>query len=723
MYRVLMIAPTPFFSDRGCHVRIYEEARALLNAGCDVRVITYPVGDDPPGIDIVRISKLFKYEKITPGPSWQKLVLDLQLLLKTFSQIKKYNPDIIHAHLHEGAMIAALSMAHKPVVFDYQGSLTGESVQHGFIEDQGIVSMFFNKAEKLIEGSADVIVTSVGHLSNEISSKNNDIVTVPDAVDFTRFRPARPDPDLKKALKIPEGPVLCIYLGVMSDYQGIDVLLESVKVLSEKNVDIHFLIMGYPEEEYVKKADALGVSDMVTFTGRVDYFKAADYIRLGDVCVAPKLSRTESNGKLLTYMACGLPVVAFDISVNREIIGDGAIWSQTYEDRVKCSESLAEAIEYFTENRAQASEIALKGRSRIKEDMSTDMQAQRLLAVYADILHAKNGGFRSEAAKFRRIFYHQFERAIFAADSFFYKALKKTYGDELSKEAHHWSEKNSSKIFTWQDHPSVQAYVNTRVSGRPEQNWVDWFLKEYGKDGFDRALNLGCGFGDLEDHVLSAGGAFNFVSADISKDAVSHAQKRLFGHPVKFLNIDINKIELLENTFDVVFASSSIHHFVELEHIFDEIYKSLKPGGYFVFNEYVGPSKFRWKSKQLDIVNLLLQHLPKSYRKDLRRSFIYKSRVYRPPLDGTDRNSPFEAVRSDEIVKNAECRFNVVARRDYGGGILHMLLDGISGNFAPSLYPDNNLLDSICKLEMSLENAGEIDSDFTVMVCKKDHGV
>ena len=33
-----MLAPTPFFADRGCHVRILEEARALLPLGVELRL-------------------------------------------------------------------------------------------------------------------------------------------------------------------------------------------------------------------------------------------------------------------------------------------------------------------------------------------------------------------------------------------------------------------------------------------------------------------------------------------------------------------------------------------------------------------------------------------------------------------------------------------------------------------------------------------------------------
>lgn len=48
-YRVLMIAPTSFFADYGCHVRILEEARILKKLGCRVTICTYHNGRNLPG--------------------------------------------------------------------------------------------------------------------------------------------------------------------------------------------------------------------------------------------------------------------------------------------------------------------------------------------------------------------------------------------------------------------------------------------------------------------------------------------------------------------------------------------------------------------------------------------------------------------------------------------------------------------------------------------------
>ncbi len=53
-YRILMIAPTSFFGDYGCHVRILEETLALQKLGHRVRIVTYNRGRDVPGVELER---------------------------------------------------------------------------------------------------------------------------------------------------------------------------------------------------------------------------------------------------------------------------------------------------------------------------------------------------------------------------------------------------------------------------------------------------------------------------------------------------------------------------------------------------------------------------------------------------------------------------------------------------------------------------------------------
>jgi len=158
--KILMIAPTPFFADRGCHVRIYEELKILQQLGCEVLLSTYHNGRDVDGVNIERIINIPWYKKLEAGPSWHKPFLDLLLLIKTFSVVRKFKPNIIHTHLHEGAFIGIFLCIYfkLPLVFDYQGSLTAEMEDHKFIKKDGIIFKAFKSLEGWIENMSDLII-------------------------------------------------------------------------------------------------------------------------------------------------------------------------------------------------------------------------------------------------------------------------------------------------------------------------------------------------------------------------------------------------------------------------------------------------------------------------------------------------------------------------------------------------------------------------------------
>src|SRR5689334_2941685 len=103
LWKVLKIAPTPFFSDYGCHVRIYEETQALQRRGHKVAVVTYPSGGDVDGVRIKRGPGPRSARAIRVGSSRGKPVLDMLLLLKALQVGIRTRPNIVHGHLHEGA--------------------------------------------------------------------------------------------------------------------------------------------------------------------------------------------------------------------------------------------------------------------------------------------------------------------------------------------------------------------------------------------------------------------------------------------------------------------------------------------------------------------------------------------------------------------------------------------------------------------------------------------
>lgn len=381
-----MLAPTPFFADRGCHVRIYEEARALTGLGHEVLVATYHLGREMTGTTTVRIVSIPWYKKLSPGPSWHKPYLDILLFFRALTAARGFRPDIIHAHLHEGAFLGLLlgKLLDIPMLFDCQGSMTAEMIDHGFISRGGLLYRFFRLLEEMVNSGADFIVTSSGKGAADLSGlrglSSNKVQALTDGVDTDIFRPL-PRNEARRALGIDTARPTIVFLGVLNSYQGVDLLLEAVRILKERGKGYHFLVMGFPDGIYLEKAKSLGVTEMVTFTGRIDYSLAPLYLCAGDIAVSPKISLTEANGKLLNYMACGLPTVVFDSPVNREILGDDGVYAR-HGDQA----DLAKQIESLLDDCMRREEISSRIREHAVRELTWQSRGKELVEIYGKIL-------------------------------------------------------------------------------------------------------------------------------------------------------------------------------------------------------------------------------------------------------------------------------------------------------------------------------------------------
>jgi glycosyltransferase involved in cell wall biosynthesis len=378
--RILMIAPTPFFADRGGHVRIYEEARALQAMGHQVEICAYHLGDDRPGLPTHRSLRIPWYNKLSAGPSWHKVYLDVLLFFKTLSVARRYRPDVIHGHLHEGAVLgwAVGKLLGAPVVGDLQGSLSGELAAHEFIPSRGGFYRFVAHNEGWIDRLPHVTVASCDDVGRELGERFGvrDVLVVLDGVDTEIFHPDVEVGDLRSL--VPPGARPVVYLGLLTAYQGVDHLLEAVPRVLARVPQAYFLVMGYPDEEkYRQKARGLGIDGHVSFPGRIDYDQAARYLALGEVAVGPKLSQTESNGKLYNYMACALPTVAFDTPPSREILGDLGVYAPRGDIA-----ALGDAIAGLLENPEASRQLGLRLRQRVMEHFSWQNTACQLARAY-----------------------------------------------------------------------------------------------------------------------------------------------------------------------------------------------------------------------------------------------------------------------------------------------------------------------------------------------------
>ena len=181
--------------------------------------------------------------------------------------------------------------------------------------------------------------------------------------------------------------------------------------------------------------------------------------------------------------------------------------------------------------------------------------------------------------------------------------------------------------------------------------------------GAGDTLSLGCGAGHLDRIFKERHYTFrSFAGIDISREAVERAQtlaeQIALAPSIRYTAADLNTIELPAESFDFIYFFQSLHHIEALERVLDSCSAALRTDGLLLVNEFVGPSRFQWTSRQLEMATELTLALPEDLRRDLQRGGI-KSRVERPSnrahdpprsirsgAFGGDRESPQSSIRN-----------------------------------------------------------------------------
>jgi glycosyltransferase involved in cell wall biosynthesis len=160
-------------------------------------------------------------------------------------------------------------------------------------------------------------------------------------------------------------------------------LLEAMMLLKRSRDDCHLLLMGFPAvAQYQELAQELGITDRVTFTGKISYEDAPRYLSLGDVATAPKISATEGSGKILNYMAMALPTVAFKLPVSREFLGNGGLYATEINSEALAN-ALDKALDLSIGDRARLGQYL---RRRVRRYYSWERAGKQIESIYHALL-------------------------------------------------------------------------------------------------------------------------------------------------------------------------------------------------------------------------------------------------------------------------------------------------------------------------------------------------
>lgn len=289
-------------------------------------------------------------------------------------------------------------------------------------------------------------------------------------------------------------------------------------------------------------------------------------------------------------------------------------------------------------------------------------------------------------------------------------AESRKWGKHLEVEAR-------GEMNAWLDHPEINAHYRERglIHGL---DWMRWVRHHLGGPAV-RSLDLGCGAAARSVAVWGAGASAHLEGTDISEDRVAEGerQRQSLGAPGRFWADDVNALTLEPDRYDLIFSAHSFHHFLELEHVMEQVARALTPRGLFILEEFVGPTQFQWTDLQIDLTAGLLKFLPESLRRF--RWNAVKHLEGRPTVEEVVAVSPFESIRSAEIVPLFEKYFDLFLVRNLGGTIQHLLYNGIVHNFWPVTEEASRALHGVFAVEDRLIDSGLLPSDFMLLVGRR----
>ena len=320
---VLLLAPQPFFINRGTPIDVLLVLRALSERD-DMKVdaIVYPEGEDVTlaHVTLYRVPVFFNSKGTQPGFSFKKLWIDFFMLIFTWKMVHHNRYDILHAGEETVFIAMLMKFIYKiPYVYDIDSSNAQQLIEK--YNSLKFLAPVFNFFERQAMRGA-IANAPVCHALAELCEKNgsNKTITLHDISQLE-------NPDLPKTGSLTkeigvEGLIL-LYCGNLETYQGVDLLIESFPYVTRKNEDLQLVIIGGIPKDiayYKKKAADLGVEERVHFLGPKPFVDLDKYLAEADILAAPRTKGVNTPMKIFPYMHSGKPVILTKLYTHTQIV-------------------------------------------------------------------------------------------------------------------------------------------------------------------------------------------------------------------------------------------------------------------------------------------------------------------------------------------------------------------------------------------------------------------
>jgi glycosyltransferase involved in cell wall biosynthesis len=321
--KVLLVAPQPFFAERGTPIAVMRLAETICADGHEVDLLTYPFGDDVEldGLTIHRCHRFPGVRGVRIGLSLGKLLTDAMLLPAMYSMAKPGRYDAVHAVEESIYFALLLRWRHRAkVIYDMDSSLAEQLVDsHTLLRP---VAPLLRRIEQWAIRSAEVVAPMCRDLADyaaELRPEDDAVVLhdVPINVKDSTRRNGQTSPDSAARCQ-------ALYVGNLEAYQGIDMLIDAAAFL-HPGCGVRIRVVGGPEAEAERLgriAQRRGLEDRIQFVGPRPLVELHDVLAEADILLSPRSKGDNTPLKLYSYMESGRAILATRLRTHTQILDD-----------------------------------------------------------------------------------------------------------------------------------------------------------------------------------------------------------------------------------------------------------------------------------------------------------------------------------------------------------------------------------------------------------------
>lgn len=324
--RILLLAPHPFFQERGTPIAVDLLINALAERNYYIDVLTYHEGENRSYQDSVTIHRIPHQRfanNIRPGFSIKKLICDFAMYRKAKLLAKVNEYDCIHAVEESAFMAVRISRKYGiPFIFDMDSSMPQQIADKIALARPFLPLM--RKIEDIVISNAAAVVPMCKALADDAKQRGAKYVEVLHDISLLpeNYIP-QPEYGFRRELNL-QGKAL-LYIGNLESYQGIDLLLDSFALALKTEPHASLVIVGGRKDDidfYKSKSENLNISDHIHFLGPRPLSHMSDLFNDADILVSPRAQGNNTPMKIYSYLDAKRAILATNLPTHTQIMSE-----------------------------------------------------------------------------------------------------------------------------------------------------------------------------------------------------------------------------------------------------------------------------------------------------------------------------------------------------------------------------------------------------------------